>query len=141
MTIRGIAAVAEELHVQQYVLRFWGVQFPEIRPIRRNRRRYYRPEDVELLRGVRELLHVQGFTIAGAQAVLRTKGINFVRAFGRRQVGVLDHVDIPGDGMTMAHLSPEQRDALTSALADPVACRALADRCLAQVKGGEALHD
>ncbi|MCJ2076551.1 MerR family transcriptional regulator [Methylobacterium sp. E-016] len=141
MTIRGIAAVAEELDVQQYVLRFWGVQFPEMRPIRRSRHRYYRPEDVELLRGVRELLHVQGFTIAGAQAVLRTRGINFVRAIGRGQVGALDHVDMPGDGIALADLSPEQRDALMSALADSAACRALADRCLAQAKGREAHHD
>ncbi|MCJ2079409.1 MerR family transcriptional regulator [Methylobacterium sp. E-016] len=53
MTIKGIAAVADELDVQQHVIRFWGVQFPQIHPIRRNGRRYYRPEDVELLRGVR----------------------------------------------------------------------------------------
>ncbi|MCJ2039302.1 MerR family transcriptional regulator [Methylobacterium sp. J-059] len=140
MTIRGIAPVAEELDVQQHVIRFWGVQFLQIRPIRRNGRRYYRPEDVELLRGVRELLHVQGFTIAGAQGVLRTKGITFVRAVGRGEATAVDHVDTVIDLIALVDLSPEQRDALRSGLADPVACRELADHCLKQARDAGGRH-
>ncbi|WP_318784173.1 MerR family transcriptional regulator [Methylobacterium flocculans] len=139
MTFRGIADVAEDLDVEQHVLRFWETRFPQVRPMRRNGRRYYRPEDVALLKGVRELLHVQRLSIEGAQRVLRTKGITFVCAVGRGEATALDPLDAP-DRIALADLSLEQRDALSSALADPVACRALADRCLAQAQGGGARH-
>ena len=141
MTFRGIADIAESMDLPQHVLRFWETRFGQIRPVKRaGGRRYYRPEDVELLKGVRELLHVQGFTIAGVQGVLRSKGITFVRAVGRGEAGTLDHLDTQAEGIALADLSPEQRDALTSALADPAACRALADRCLAQARGAGGLH-
>jgi DNA-binding transcriptional MerR regulator len=139
MTFRGIADVAKDLDVEQHVLRFWEARFPQVRPMRRNGRRYYRPEDVALLRGVRELLHVQRLSIEGAQRVLRTKGLSFVCAVGRGEATALDPLDAP-DRIALADLSLEQRDALSSALADPVACRALADRCLAQAQTGHRLE-
>lgn len=71
---RTISEVAEELGVQPHVLRFWESKFPQVRPLKRaGGRRYYRPEDVEALRTIRSLLHEQGYTIKGAQKVLRAR--------------------------------------------------------------------
>lgn len=82
--LRTIGEVSDELELPQHVLRFWEARFAVIRPVRRgNGRRFYRAEDVDLIRGVQNLLHGQGYTIKGAQRVLREKGINFVQAVGR----------------------------------------------------------
>ncbi len=71
---RTISEVAEELDVAQHVLRFWESKFPAVRPLKRGGgRRYYRPEDVELLRRIRKLLYEEGYTIKGAQKVLRAE--------------------------------------------------------------------
>jgi DNA-binding transcriptional MerR regulator len=73
---RTISEVADELEVQQHVLRFWETRFNQIKPLKRGGgRRYYRPEDVNLLRGIRRLLHEDGYTIKGVQKVLREKGV------------------------------------------------------------------
>lgn len=72
---RTISEVAEELDVPQHVLRFWEGKFAQIRPLKRGGgRRYYRPEDLELLRRIRQLLYVQGYTIKGVQRLLRERG-------------------------------------------------------------------
>src|SRR5688572_14638839 len=77
---RTISEVAEELDVPQHVLRFWESRFPQIRPMKRaGGRRYYRPDDVDLLRGIRHLLYGVGYTIRGAQGILREKGPKFVQ--------------------------------------------------------------
>ena len=69
---KNIREVSEELDVPQHVLRFWESKFSEIRPLKRGgRRRYYRPEDVALLRIIRDLLYVQGYKIRGVQRLLR----------------------------------------------------------------------
>lgn len=69
---RTISEVAEELDVAQHVLRFWESRFPIVRPVKRGGgRRYYRPEDVEILRRIRKLLYEEGYTIKGAQKALR----------------------------------------------------------------------
>src|SRR4051812_36595012 len=81
---RTISEVAEELELPQHVLRFWETRFNQIRPMKRGGgRRYYRPEDVDLLRGVRLLLYGQGFTIRGVQRLLKDKGVAFVVAVGQ----------------------------------------------------------
>lgn len=81
---RTISEVAGELEVPKHVLRFWEAKFPQIRPMKRGGgRRYYRPEDMELLRGIRHLLHAQGYTIKGVQKILREQGIDEVKVFGR----------------------------------------------------------
>jgi DNA-binding transcriptional MerR regulator len=70
---RTISEVAAELEVPAHVLRFWESKFPQIRPLKRGGgRRYYRPEDVDLLRRIRLLLYRDGYTIKGAQKLLRT---------------------------------------------------------------------
>ncbi len=69
---RTISEVADELNLPQHVLRFWESKFSQIRPLKRGGgRRYYRPEDVELLRRIRRLLYTEGYTIKGVQKVLR----------------------------------------------------------------------
>ena len=69
---RTISEVAEELEVPQHVLRFWESKFPQVRPLKRGGgRRYYRPEDVVLLRRVAQLLYQEGYTIKGVQRLLR----------------------------------------------------------------------
>ncbi len=77
---RTISEVADELEVPKHVLRFWEQKFPQIRPMKRGGgRRYYRPEDLDLLRGIRHLLHLEGYTIRGVQKILRTQGIDEVK--------------------------------------------------------------
>jgi len=73
---RTISEVADELEVPQHVLRFWESKFTQIRPLKRGGgRRYYRPEDIELLRVICSLLYDQGYTIKGVQKLLREGGI------------------------------------------------------------------
>jgi DNA-binding transcriptional MerR regulator len=77
---RTISEVAEELDVPQHVLRFWESRFREIKPLKRGGgRRYYRPDDVGLLRGIRHLLYGEGYTIRGVQRILREQGLHFVQ--------------------------------------------------------------
>ncbi|HKA81146.1 MAG TPA: MerR family transcriptional regulator [Xanthobacteraceae bacterium] len=78
---RTISEVAEELDVPQHVLRFWESRFREIRPMKRGGgRRYYRPDDIDLLRGIRHLLYGEGYTIRGVQRLLREQGVRFVQS-------------------------------------------------------------
>jgi DNA-binding transcriptional MerR regulator len=77
---RTISEVADEIDVPQHVLRFWESRFAQIRPMKRGGgRRYYRPDDVDLLRGVRQLLYGEGYTIRGVQRILRDEGAAFVQ--------------------------------------------------------------
>src|SRR5262245_46800715 len=77
---RTISEVAQDLDVPQHVLRFWESRFREIRPMKRGGgRRYYRPDDVDLLRGIRHLLYGEGYTIRGVQRLLREQGQRFVQ--------------------------------------------------------------
>ena len=73
---RTISEVAEELHVPQHVLRFWETRFAQVKPMKRGgNRRYYRPEDVDLLRAIRGLLYEDGYTIKGVQKLFRERGV------------------------------------------------------------------
>ncbi len=76
---RTISEVADELGVQQHVLRFWETKFSQVRPLKRGGgRRYYRPEDVDLLKRIHHLLYVEGYTIKGVQKLLKDVGKNQV---------------------------------------------------------------
>lgn len=86
---RTISEVAEQLDVPQHVLRFWETRFSQIRPMKRGGgRRYYRPTDIDLLQGIRKLLYGEGYTIRGAQKILKDQGIAHVVAIGRGEVEV-----------------------------------------------------
>src|SRR3982751_1714263 len=84
---RTISEVSDELDVPQHVLRFWESRFAQIRPVKRaGGRRYYRPEDIDLLRGIRSLLYSDGYTIRGVQKILRDRGLRHVAEIGRGEV-------------------------------------------------------
>ena len=77
---RTISEVADDLDLPQHVLRFWETRFQQIKPLKRGGgRRYYRPDDIDLLRGIRHLLYGEGYTIRGAQRILKDHGIKFVQ--------------------------------------------------------------
>jgi len=106
---RTISEVSMDLDVPQHVLRFWEGKFAQIRPLKRGGgRRYYRPEDVDLLRGIQHLLYGDGYTIKGVQKLLRENGVKHVVASGRRDPQV-------------AKVKPSKpAEALTPILSSPV---------------------
>ena len=78
---KTISEVADELDLPQHVLRFWETRFKQIKPLKRGGgRRYYRPDDVLLLKGIRHLLYAEGYTIKGVQRILKEQGNRFVTA-------------------------------------------------------------
>jgi DNA-binding transcriptional MerR regulator len=78
---RTISEAADELDLPQHVLRFWETRFRDIKPMKRGGgRRYYRPDDIDLLRGIRHLLYGEGYTIRGVQRILREQGMRFVQS-------------------------------------------------------------
>ena len=84
---RTISEAAEELDVPQHVLRFWETRFSQIKPMKRaGGRRYYRPADVELLKGIRALLYKEGYTIRGVQKILKEDGPAYVAGVGRGEI-------------------------------------------------------
>lgn len=86
---RTISEVATELDVPQHVLRFWETKFSQIKPLKRaGGRRYYRPGDVDLIRGIQALLYGDGYTIKGVQRILKDQGIRFVVDNGKNKLAV-----------------------------------------------------
>lgn len=152
---RTISEVSVELEVPQHVLRFWETKFPQVKPMKRGGgRRYYRPDDVELLRRIQSLLYQDGYTIKGVQKLLReSRGLAGLPPPGTRmpslfdadepadEVGGEDHADpdMPAEGegeednipspapatRSGARLSPEVRQALSETLMDLLAIRRL----------------
>ncbi len=83
---RTISEVSDELDVPKHVLRFWEMKFPQIKPMKRGGgRRYYRPEDMSLLKGICHLLHAEAYTIKGVQKILRERGVDTVKEMGDRK--------------------------------------------------------
>lgn len=99
---RTISEVADDLDLPQHVLRFWESRFPQIRPLKRGGgRRYYRPDDVELLRGIRHLLYGEGYTIRGVQRILKEEGPRYVQAIWR---------DAEAEGLTAGRVGHDIHD-------------------------------
>lgn len=95
---RTISEVADELHIPQHVLRFWETKFPQVKPLKRGGgRRYYRPEDVELLRQIRSLLYHEGYTIKGVQRLMREGSL-------KERVDALE-----ADTIDLSHLGAAER--------------------------------
>jgi DNA-binding transcriptional MerR regulator len=93
---RTISEVADDLNLPQHVLRFWETRFQQIRPLKRGGgRRYYRPDDIALLRGIQHLLYGEGYTIRGAQRVLKDHGIKFVQNVWRPGAEPIPAADAP----------------------------------------------
>ncbi len=84
---RTISEVGEDLDLPQHVLRFWETRFTQIKPMKRGGgRRYYRPVDIDLIKGIRHLLYDRGYTIKGVQRLLKDNGVAFVQALGTGDV-------------------------------------------------------
>jgi DNA-binding transcriptional MerR regulator len=109
---RTISEVAGELDLPQHVLRFWETRFRQIHPMKRGGgRRYYRPDDVDLLRGIRLLLYGEGFTIKGVQRLLKEKGTGFVTAVGQTgsvETVTLDEIGNEANGNASSSSDPAQ---------------------------------
>lgn len=129
---RTISEVAAELDVPQHVLRFWETKFQQVKPMKRGGgRRYYRPEDIHLLRGIRSLLYSDGLTIKGVQKLLREQGVRYVAEFGRKEISLMrDAAPVvePGSNVHLfprsaampATVSPAQRERLETLLTELV---------------------
>ena len=128
---RTISEASDELGVPQHVLRFWETRFSFIRPMKRaGGRRFYRPQDISVLRGVRTLLHDEGYTIKGVQKLHKEQGVKRLLAAGRGSM------DPPSGDVNLSHtlnappLSSEGRSRLTAALADLQSAKAHLDGLL-----------
>ncbi len=133
---RNIGEVATELDVKKHVLRFWEAKFPQLKPMKRGGgRRLYRPSDVALLRGIRDLLQEAGYTIKGVQKILREQGIEHVKIAvdaheaakrakenGKTEPASARSKDVTGRAIV---LDTTQIKALESVLAELKACEAL----------------
>jgi DNA-binding transcriptional MerR regulator len=132
---RTISEAAEELGVPQHVLRFWETKFSFIRPMKRaGGRRFYRPQDIAVLNGVRTLLHSEGLTIKGVQKLHRDHGLAHIIAAGLGANGSasLDR-EFGGDVRSDARImGDEKRDRLAFALADLTAIKSRLDGLLAR---------
>ncbi|HZS63195.1 MAG TPA: MerR family transcriptional regulator [Xanthobacteraceae bacterium] len=111
---RTISEVADDLDVPQHVLRFWESRFSQIRPMKRaGGRRYYRIDDVELLRGIRHLLYGEGYTIRGVQRILKEQGAAFVqqawRANGSAMAEANDDNDVASISATESNVDATRR--------------------------------
>ena len=114
---RTISEVSEWLDTPTHVLRFWESKFPQIRPVKgAGGRRYYRPEDMDLLGGIKQLLHEDGLTIKGTQKMLREKGVKYVATLGpsitaelaqAADAGVPDDAAAPETDMIVESVAPE----------------------------------
>jgi DNA-binding transcriptional MerR regulator len=141
---RTISEVAGDLDLPQHVLRFWETRFNQIRPLKRGGgRRYYRPDDIDLLKGIRHLLYREGYTIKGVQRILRAEGVRFVQGVGRGE----EFVEVPppahaeeagyeddnADGAGHAVMAEETIQRLRGALEELREC----DRVLGNLKTGD----
>lgn len=146
---RTISEAAEELDLPQHVLRFWETRFSTIKPLKRGGgRRYYRPEDVLLLKGIRHLLYDQGFTIKGVQRILKDQGSRYVIGIGEGKPvdavttpteqappprAALSAPDTEGTAPvassgTGGALTARDRDKLSDVLRDLLECKRLLER-------------
>ena len=115
---RTISEVAGDLEVPQHVLRFWETRFAQIKPLKRaGGRRYYRPEDIELLRRIRELLYKHGYTIKGVQRLLKDNGL----------------IEVPAPAPAVAAPAPAPVAAIPAPAAPPPAAPAASARAAAPI--------
>ena len=129
---RTISEAADELGVPQHVLRFWETKFSFIRPMKRaGGRRFYRPQDIAVLRGVRTLLHDEGYTIKGVQKLHKEQGVKRLAGVGEGEAASSAEAGealFPQGGVAAA--ADEVRDRLTFALQDLRAVKARLDSLL-----------
>ncbi|MEM1317763.1 MAG: MerR family transcriptional regulator [Pseudomonadota bacterium] len=135
---RTISEVADDLDLPQHVLRFWETRFKQVKPMKRGGgRRYYRPEDVALLKGIRFLLYAQGYTIKGVQRILKEQGGRAVMSApeggfeiitDKAKKSAVPVSEIAG-GVTSADASASgTRESLQGALSELLECKRLLDQ-------------
>lgn len=139
---RTISEAAEELDLPQHVLRFWETRFSNIRPLKRGGgRRYYRPEDVLLLKGIRHLLYDQGFTIKGVQRILKEQGVRYVIGIGEggapeplvQLPGAEEPAEAPAPptpetSASASALTAAEREKLSAVLRELLECKRILER-------------
>tara|TARA_B100001029_G_C14986805_1_gene409492 strand:+ start:48 stop:473 length:426 start_codon:yes stop_codon:yes gene_type:complete len=126
---RTISEVSEDLSLPQHVLRFWETKFSQIKPIKRGGgRRYYRPEDIELLKGIKYLLYNDGYTIRGVQKVIKENGTRKIikrdssnNIFTESEKDIIDHND--QTSQTSRSISETKRLKLMNVLNDLVSLK------------------
>jgi DNA-binding transcriptional MerR regulator len=127
---RTISEAADELGVPQHVLRFWETKFSFIRPMKRaGGRRFYRPQDIAVLRGVHVLLHSEGYTIKGVQKLHKEQGLKRLAAAGLQTGAPMPHLAAE-TASEPSDISPESRERLEHALSDLQAVKARLDSLL-----------
>lgn len=125
---RTISEAADELGVPQHVLRFWESKFSFIRPMKRaGGRRFYRPQDISVLRGVQRLLHQEGYTIKGVQRLHKEEGMGRILSINPSGA----HAPLSsGDALGAMEPRPAVKGALAAALADLEAAKRRLDGLL-----------
>ena len=109
---RTISEVAHDLDIPQHVLRFWETRFAQIKPMKRSGgRRYYRPDDVDLLKGIRRLLYGEGYTIRGVQRILKEHGIKSVQSLADNSAAVSFGAIEEAVGQSLLELDDERTEA------------------------------
>ena len=124
---RTISEVSKDLALPQHVLRFWETKFVQIKPIKRGGgRRYYRPEDVKLLKGIKSLLYNDGYTIRGVQKVIRENGTKKILLKELQNISFTDEVNNNTENenkMSLHSLGETKRKKLMNVLNDLVELR------------------
>ena len=130
---RTISEVATALDVPQHVLRFWESKFSQVRPLKRGGgRRYYRPEDIELLQSIRALLYDDGYTIKGVQKLLRDGSLKpkGKRTQADQPSATATAAEAPTEAQSPAKLSAQQRKALQGLLDELEQLKSMLERAL-----------
>ena len=123
---RTISEVSKDLSLPQHVLRFWETKFTQIKPIKRGGgRRYYRPEDIELLKGIKYLLYNDGYTIRGVQKVIKENGAKKIISNPRQNNDFTLHKDehkstTQGENSSQGSITDNKRKKLMTVLNDLV---------------------
>ncbi len=126
---RTISEVSNELEVPAHVLRFWETKFPQIKPMKRGGgRRYYRPEDVSLLKGVQAMLHVDGYSIKGVQKALREQGVKAISDRDEAVVAgltnnIVTEINAPAGSSETSAITVSERQELQTVLNELIALR------------------
>jgi DNA-binding transcriptional MerR regulator len=138
---RTISEAADDLALPQHVLRFWETRFPQIKPLKRGGgRRYYRPDDLEFLRGLKHLLHEQRYTIKGVQKIIKDHGVKSVQRAVKGEIVAAAPVSpgpvnakasaAPASPVRNAPMQGDTQSRLQAALEELLACR----RIIAQLQ-------
>ena len=140
---RTISEAAGDLDLPQHVLRFWETKFAQVKPMKRaGGRRYYRPEDVELLSGIKHLLYDRGYTIKGVQKLIREKGVRYVATVATEEAPaptpatesvpdvIIGSAQRPPAGKSGQSLTDDERAVLNEVMLDLLECKRVLDQAI-----------